>query len=96
MVLVGIYRPHPGAIKKFETSPDEISHKYFIAQQKLHGNIYILLGAINVESFIFTMQSDHFVPIITKQNGFVDPSLLDHVWLNNPTRYSSGVVLSAE
>ena len=102
MVLVGIYRPHSGTIEDFETSLDEILHSSLLRNKSCMVlgdlNINLLLGTISVENFIFTMQSHHFVPIITKPTRFVDnqdnPSLLDHIWLNNPTRYSSGVVLS--
>ena len=50
---------------------------------------------VNFSSF---MHSNHFFPVITKPTRFSvssdNASLLDHIWLNSPTSYFSGIILN--
>ena len=92
MVLVlGIYRPHSGTVQNFNESLSSIlDEPYF------RNKLCILLGDFNINllsddpptnSFIYNMQSHHFLPLITKPTRFSpvpnsQPSLIDHIWIN--------------
>ena len=61
-------------------------------------NINLLNENIHDNSFINNMQSYHFLPLITKPTRFssienINPSLLDHIWVNNINYdYSCGLI----
>ena len=58
-------------------------------------------GCYKTENFIDVMQTLHFLPIITKPTRFPappnirseNPSLIDHIWLNNLPVYSGGILM---
>ena len=57
-----------------------------------------MLNSALVENVMFNMKSDHFVSVLTKPTRFgnnqTTSSLIDHVWLNNPSLYLSEIILN--
>ena len=102
--LLGIYRPHSDSPENFTYMIEQI-----LQNNKLRNKNCIILGDINlnlllensaVDEFVATMRSHHYIPTITKPTWFPpnnderQASLLDHIWLNKPINYSSGVILN--
>ena len=101
--LLGIYRPHSGTPENFLNS---LEHMF--SNNKLRNKKCMVLGDINidllkedseVDGFVAGMRSYHYVPIITKPTRFPPddsqmPSLLDHIWLNSPVNFNSGIILN--
>ena len=102
-ILVGIYRPHCDSIVNFV---DHLS--IFLSNSALSNRQCILMGDLNIDLlndqppnslFVNLLYSHHFVPVITKPTHFsqitnVNPTLLDHIWINKLTSYTSGIILS--
>ena len=75
---------------------------------RLFANIYLfIIGDLNVnilndslasQSFVNNLQSYHFIPLITKPTRFSstahNPSLLDHIWTNELTLLTCGVIMT--
>ena len=103
IILVGIYRPVSGNISCFTNEIEIIFN-----DPKVRGSKCIVTGDLNINlldtdcvdvmNFTGFMQSYHYIPTITKPtripNNSVSPSLIDHFWMNRPTRYHSGIILS--
>ena len=101
--VVGIYRPHDGSIENFQNTLDELLNHSVFQNKKV-----IVLGDLNINllhgndptiiQFSSLMHSNHFFPVITKPTRFSVSSesatLLDHIWLNSPTSYFSGIILN--
>ena len=90
--VLGVYRPHSGTVQAFNSSITSI-----LDEPCFRNKLCILLGDFNVNllsddpstnSFIYNLQSHHFLPLITKPTRFSpvpnsQPSLLDHIWINS-------------
>ena len=101
--LLGVYRPHSDTPLNFTQSMENI-----LSSDKLQNKKCIVMGDLNidlllensvVDGFMATMRSSHYVPVITKPTRFSSddrhvPSLLDHIWLNYPLTYESGIILN--
>lgn len=91
-IILGIYRPHGGTVPEFISSLNAILNDAYI-----QGKFCMIMGDLNIDIlsesslsnlFINNMYSHHFLPIVTKPTRFPsvenhNPSLLDHVWVNN-------------
>ena len=101
--ILGIYRPHSGSIQNFI----EILSSFFDSNANLTRSLCICMGDFNINllndqaptnSFINNMYSHHFVPLITKPTRFssiqnINPSLLDHIWVNKiDNEFSCGII----
>ena len=101
-VIFGIYRPHSGTIENFTVSLNNIlnNHKVLNKPAFLLGdfNINILNNDNQTEFFINNLYSYHYLPTMTKPTRFSqnshNPSLLDQIWINRLTGYTSGVLMS--
>ena len=103
VIVFAVYRPHSDSIANFNQQQDVMLQSPLIKNKSI-----ILLGDINVDllkhftqpvaNFVDIMQSLSFIPVITKPTRFPSgerdetPSLLDHIWLNSLTGFSSGVL----
>ena len=98
--ILGIYRPHEGTIPEFELNLLNI-----LNDCNLHGKNVILMGDFNInllsdsyltENFLNSIQSLGFIPVISIptrfDSQFNSASLIDHIWINKPTSYFSGVI----
>ena len=102
--LLGIYRPVNGNQESFMHEIENILQN----NSALRNRKILILGDINinlllqnsmVDEFSANMLSRHFIPTITKPTRFSaddsqNPSLIDHIWLNSPQAYTSGIILS--
>ena len=104
-VVLAVYRPHSGTVELLCQQLDEI-----IQSPQLNSKSIILLGDINADllkqndqnivNFMTLMHSFNFLPLITKATRFPppgadsSPSLLDHIWSNSFTQFSSGIITS--
>ena len=102
--IVGIYRPHNDTIDNFSNVMNMLLEDPILNNKKicLAGDFNVNLlnsDSHDVISFVNNMQSSHCLPIITKPtrfpsgNNIGEPSLLDHMWLNNIEVYTSGIIL---
>jgi len=105
IIIIAIYRPHSGTVQNFTSALIEL-----LNNKKMKGKQVIITGDINInllqfnvsynEHFINELQSLNFVPVITKptrfppENSEIQPSLLDHIWLNFFQENNSGIILS--
>ena len=103
-VIAGIYRP-PGNL--YDVFLNYIN--YILEDSCIKNNNAILAGDFNVnlinfDSAISTdvlnlLQSYQFIPVITKPTRFpsdssnIQPSLLDHIYVNSLEIYKSGIIL---
>ena len=107
MYIVGIYRPHSGTIENFTNCIGMLLNNTRFSKNKtiLAGDFNIdLLNAPSPDVSLFssTLYSMHFLPTITKPTRFPctanqrgNPSILDHIWINNLDPYMS-CILSTE
>ena len=103
-LVVGIYRPHSDSVENFSRALNEL-----LEDRSLYGCKVCLAGDFNINSldegsnscisFVNTMQSLHYMPLITKPTRFPpdensEPTLLDHIWVNYMDVYTSGILLT--
>ena len=90
--LLGIYRPHSGSIDAFISSLNDILNSALLRNAKcvLLGdfNINLLSDNDEINNFLCTMFSYHYLLLVTKPTRFPTitshrPSLIDHVWMND-------------
>ena len=102
IVIYAIYRPRSGTVLDFTLELSNIMNN-----SKVSNKPSIFLGDINInildtspqiDIFMQTMYTYHFLPIITKPTRFpsnlYNPSLLDQIWTNRIFNYTCGIVLS--
>ena len=102
VTLFAIYRPHSGTIDDFCIILQRMLH-----DNEILGKTIILIGDMNinlslqennhVKDFTTIMQSLSFLPVVTRPtrfdpSGTCDPSLLDHIWVNDMSPYISGII----
>jgi hypothetical protein len=103
LYIIAIYRPHSDTIENFTSQLDSMLQNSLFSGNKvfLAGDLNIDLLSDNcrhVSGFVSSMQSLHFLPLITKPTRFppndqsCNPSLLDHIWSNSLCNYSSGIL----
>lgn len=100
--ILAIYRPHSGTTENF------ISNLNFLLNSSLLRNkTCVILGDLNlnllidneeINNFSRSMYSYHFVPLVTKPTRFPVvnnhlPSLLDHIWVNDPSLVTTCSIL---
>ena len=104
IVILGIYRPHTDTVLNFT---QELGR--FLESNTISGYKVCVTGDFNVNllnsestdsmSLVNLLQSNHFIPVITKptrfppNNSLIEPTLLDHMWFNCLDIYSSGIFL---
>lgn len=102
LYVVGIYRPFTDSVENFVAFLNTILCNPLLKHKNL-----VLCGDFNInltrhdsnetQMFVNNMQTHYFLPVITEPTRFsstqlTEPSLLDHIWINIPTRYSGGVI----
>ena len=103
LIIVCIYRPPLGSIENFLNQLDTI-----LSDEFLSNNIVIVSGDININlaniesemvcNYTAVLNSYQFLPTITLPTRFPpndansNPSILDHIFLNYPTVFLSGIV----
>ena len=100
--ILGIYRPHSDSVENFNHVISNILNNRILANKSLFIagdlNINILNDNSISNSFINNLNSYHFIPLITKPTRFsttaLNPSLLDHIWTNELTQLTCGVILT--
>ena len=98
--IFGIYRPHSDSIENFSFALENI-----INSNQSSSSPCVILGDfnadlfsdnININNFVDMMRSHHYMQIITgiTHPGIIGtrPSLLDHIWINQATSYSCGIL----
>ena len=104
-VVLAIYRPHSGTIEQLCRQLNDI-----MQSPQLNSKSIILLGDINADllkqddqntvNFMTVMLSFNFLPLIAKATRFPPPGvnsspfLLDQIWTNSFTQFSSGIITS--
>ena len=102
-IYMCIYRPHGESIESFTNSLERILNTPIIQNKNI-----ILAGDFNLnllkcdsshEIFINLMRSMHFLPKISKPTRFspiegINPSLLDHIWINSISDFNVGILAS--
>ena len=90
--ILSIYRPHSDSVESFIDVLDTILNNNILRFETciLLGdiNINLLSDNTSVNNFMFSMQSLHFIPLVTKPTRYPpvasqSPTLLDHVWIND-------------
>ena len=101
--IIAIYRPHTDTIENFTYKLNDILNTTNIRKQNV-----IVAGDINInllqpdrttQLFMNTMQSLHYIPVITKPtrhspNEAIVPTLLDQIWMNKLTEYHSAIIIT--
>ena len=100
--VIGIYRPHSDSIQNFDRelagilSNPLLKNKTCMVMGDL--NINLLKNDYETRAFINNLTAKHFMPTINKPTRFspnsVNASTLDHIWINKPTAYESGIILN--
>ena len=102
IIIISIYRPHSGTVHNFINELGKIFNFRDVCSRRciLAGDLNINLCSDNIDVNIFTdhMYSYHCIPVIRKPtrfpaNNFSQPTLLDQIWGNKLTAYSSFIVL---
>ena len=104
IVILGIYRPHADSIIDFNHALGILLEDRMLSGCKMCVTGDLNINMLNSESpdvlsFVNLMQSNHFIPIITKPTRFppndnlIESTLLDHMWFNCLEMYSSGILL---
>ena len=104
IVIVGIYRPHANSVQEFNCALGQLLENRILIGCKmcLTGDFNINLlnsDSPDIISFVSLMQSNHFVPTVTKPTRFppndslIESTLLDHIWFNCLEMYTSGILL---
>ena len=100
LYIIGIYRPHSN-VNEFLLELERILDNDFLTSNKC-----VIMGDLNIDllssnprtlDLFELMQSHHFLPAICKPTRFPtieshSPSLLDQIWINFSSKYSSGIV----
>ena len=99
--LIGLYRPHSDCIDNFSDELHQILTNPIIRNKPcfIMGdfNINLMNNDTETLTFINNLNAKHFINTITKPTRISDshnPSILDHIWLNKPTSYASGIILT--
>ena len=103
--VVGVYRPHGGNIESFISELESV-----LNERSMLNKSVIILGDFNLDligennendrSLLMNcMYSFHFIPVISKPTRFSGNSsqtstLIDHIWINKLTTYTSGIILT--
>lgn len=103
-ILFAIYRPHSDSVDNFNRQLQVMMNHELLRNQKviLMGDLNINLlvqGCVHIDSFVSNLQSLHYLPAITKPTRFPSdinqqPSLLDHIWINSLSHFTSGILCS--
>ena len=103
LIVIAVYKPQLSNVQNFTSKLRNILTHSTVRTEKI-----VILGDFNInllnddtENVIFTteLQSLGFLPLITKPTRFPvgnssgDPSLIDHIWTNSYSNYSSGILL---
>ena len=105
LLILGIYRPHSDSVHNFTEQLERMLLENTDPSEKS-----VLLGDFNInlleennaaiEDFQTMLQALHFLPTITKPTRMPsptlqgNPSLLDHIWVNQLQYNNSGILLS--
>lgn len=106
--ITGIYRPHSDSIENFTLKLTNLLENPILRTNNIimigDFNINLLLNSCHhCEHFVNELHSLNFIPLITKPTRFhnpstvnepIQPSLLDHIWLNVFNCNSSGIILT--
>ena len=100
--IIGIYRPHSDSTPNFDVELQKI-----LSHPIIKNKFCLIMGDFNInlantdsetQNFINNLNAKHFNTTITKPTRFSNhrhsPSILDHIWVNKPTSYVSGIVLN--
>ena len=103
--IVGVYRPHGGNIESFISELESVLNEGSMTNKSV-----IVLGDFNIDLvgennendrnlLMNLMYSFHFIPVISKPTRFSGnfsqtSTLIDHIWMNKLTNYTSGVILT--
>ena len=101
--VVAMYRPHIKPIMDFSADLTILLQNDMLANKEI-----VLAGDLNIDllkqddssmtDFVTSLQSLSFFPVITKPTRFPsgnqkgNPSILDHIWCNNLSHFSSGIL----
>ena len=104
LIIIGIYRPHTDTIENFIIALNNILNNPIIKNNELvilTGDFNINLSNLesnSVNNFTSCLNSMHFLPLITRptrfppENDGTNPSILDHIWINNIVPYDQGIL----
>ena len=95
LFLLSIYRPHHDSVENFIQCLEGI-----LRSDILRNKSCILVGDFNInllneesctKNFMYSMQSLHYVPLVSKPTRFPSirghsPTLIDHVWINDVSK----------
>ena len=101
LFVCGVYRPHEGTIENFTIFLENI-----LENRILSGADFLVGGDLNIDfscnggsadGFIDMMQSHHLLQTISEitRPAINEPNrgtILDHLWINNASSYSSGTI----
>ena len=103
IIVIGIYRPPASSIENFLEILESL-----LRSPSLRNKFVFLMGDMNinltdisslpVNNYISCLNSFNFIPVITKPTRFApndpnqNPSTLDHIILNKPISFKSGVL----
>ena len=100
--IIGVYRPiTTGSIENFQLAIESVFDRL-----NTNGKNCFVVGDMNINllneddiqvlSFKSFMHTCHFIPVISNPTRFSPisnhASLLDHIWINKPTFYISGII----
>ena len=102
LICFAVYRSHSETIASFDANLNNILTQTFFNNKNI-----ILLGDLNInileegnnsiDQFMYNLQSLTFMPIISRPtrflNNILNPSLLDHIWINYLTNFHAGIIL---
>ena len=101
--MIAIYKPQLSNVQNFTSSLVNILTHSVLRSEKvvLLGDFNINLLSDNIDNITFAteLQSLGYLSLITKPTRFPvgnsrgDPSLIDHIWTNSYSKYSSGILL---
>ena len=103
IVVSAVYRPNSGTELNLQTALEDIvSNRNFQNVKSIvcgDCNADLLDKSDEIDSFLTFMQSNHFIPSNNKPTRGIHVTnfrsiLLDHIWLDFPTQFVSGEVLS--
>ena len=100
-IIVCIYRPHSDTVVNFNSHLSSfLSNSYFNSKLCLlmgDLNICLLKQETYITDYLNLLFSHHFSQVITRPTRFsqisgIAPSLLDHIFINRYTSFSSGII----
>ena len=104
LIIVGLYRPPSGSIEDFINMLENILMSPLLRNKMIiiTGDINLNLTDFEnnlVNSYVSCLSSYQFFPLISKPTRFapnnnpnIDPSTLDHIWINNFVPVISGII----